>query len=53
MDYAGLTDAQRANRLLLADAMRAHGFEPYAEEWWHYTLEDEPYPDTCFDFPVR
>ena len=48
-----LTDAQRANRRLLADAMRKHGFEPYPEEWWHYTLADEPYPDTYFDFPVR
>ena len=53
VDYADLTAAQRANRRLLADAMRAQGFEPYAEEWWHYTLEDDPYPDTYFDFPVR
>ncbi|MGB4044415.1 MAG: M15 family metallopeptidase, partial [Thermacetogeniaceae bacterium] len=29
------------------------GFEVYPEEWWHYTLKDEPYPDTYFDFPVR
>lgn len=21
-------------------------------EWWHFTLENEPYPDTYFDFPV-
>ena len=33
--------------------MQAHGFEPYPEEWWHYTLADEPYPETYFDFPVR
>ena len=26
---------------------------PYPEEWWHYTLADEPYPETYFDFPVR
>ena len=53
VDYEDLTDAQRANRRLLADAMQAHGFAPYPEEWWHYTLADEPYPETYFDFPVR
>ena len=31
----------------------AHGFKPIAEEWWHFTLANEPYPDTYFDFPVR
>ena len=30
----------------------AHGFKPIAEEWWHFTLVNEPYPDTYFDFPV-
>ena len=53
VDHPGLTDEQRANRRLLADAMQAHGFQPYAAEWWHYALEDEPYPETWFDFPVR
>ena len=53
VDSGKLTDAQRANRRLLADAMQAHGFELYAEEWWHYTLADEPHPETYFDFPVR
>ena len=35
--------------------MLAHGFKPLAEEWWHFTLEDEdePYPDTYFTFPVN
>lgn len=39
---------QRRN--LLRNAMKAHGFKDYQEEWWHYTLENEPYPDTYFDF---
>lgn len=43
----------RANRRLLADAMRARGFQPYDKEWWHFTLRNEPFPDTYFDFPVR
>ena len=42
---------QRANRMLLQSLMSAHGFAPYAQEWWHFTLRDEPYPDTYFDFP--
>ncbi|MBP3656606.1 MAG: M15 family metallopeptidase [Clostridia bacterium] len=52
-DYAGLTDAQRENRLLLRRGMMAAGFLPYSEEWWHYRLADEPYPDTYFDFPIE
>lgn len=41
------------NRLLLRLAMEKHGFSNYANEWWHFTLRDEPYPDTFFDVPVR
>lgn len=45
--------AARANRMRLAEVMRRHGFRPLREEWWHFTLEDEPHPDTYFDFVVR
>ncbi|MEZ6024095.1 MAG: M15 family metallopeptidase [Hyphomonadaceae bacterium] len=45
-------ESARANRLRLRDAMRTWGFTPLQEEWWHFTLENEPYPDTYFDFPV-
>ena len=38
---------------LAPEAMVAAGFKPLAEEWWHFTLKDEPYPDRYFDFPVR
>ncbi len=44
---------QFRNRMILRSAMMRHGFKPLAEEWWHFTLADEPYPDTYFDFPVR
>ena len=37
---------------MFKDIMERHGFAPVAEEWWHYTLKDEPFPDTYFDFPV-
>lgn len=48
-----LTEEQYNNRMLLRETMLAHGFKPYSCEWWHFTLADEPYPDTYFDFPVR
>ena len=46
------TDA-RANRQVLAAAMKRRGFRPYDREWWHFTLANEPFPGTYFDFPVR
>jgi D-alanyl-D-alanine dipeptidase len=42
----------RANRLALQAVMTANGFRALREEWWHFTLHGEPYPDTYFDFPV-
>lgn len=51
-DYRGITRQQYKNRMILRKAMLAHGFKPLAEEWWHFTLKDEPYPDTYFTFPV-
>ncbi len=47
-----ITPEQTANREILKKAMLAHGFKLYDEEWWHYTLANEPYPNTYFDFPV-
>ncbi len=44
---------QRANRLLLKTLMERYGFENYNLEWWHYTLKNEPFPDTYFDFPIE
>lgn len=44
---------QRLNRLLLKTLMEKHGFEYYDKEWWHFTLQDEPYPQTYFDFVIR
>ena len=52
-DYTDITDEQYRNRMILREAMLAHGFKPLVEEWWHFTLEDEPYPDTYFTFPVN
>ncbi|EST22955.1 D-Ala-D-Ala dipeptidase VanX [Streptomyces niveus] len=48
----GVTPVEASNRRHLLAAMDAGGFRAYEREWWHYTLKDEPYPDTYFDFPV-
>ena len=50
---AAIPAAQRAHRMLLQNLMKAHGFVPYDQEWWHFTLRDEPYPDTYFDFTIQ
>ena len=47
-----LTQEQYDNRMLLRRVMLAHGFKPLESEWWHFTLKDEPHPDTYFNFPV-
>ncbi|HLZ18846.1 MAG TPA: M15 family metallopeptidase, partial [Smithellaceae bacterium] len=44
---------QRIYRLLLKTLMEKHGFRNYDKEWWHYTLNNEPYPNTYFNFPVK
>ena len=48
-----ITREQFENRMLLRRAMLSHGFKPLDTEWWHFTLADEPFPDTYFTFPVR
>ena len=50
--YTDLTKEQLAMRHLLREAMLRHGFKPFDTEWWHFTLVNEPYPGTFFDFPV-
>lgn len=52
-NYAGISKQQKENRKLLRAVMEKHGFRAYDVEWWHYTLNKEPFPETYFDFPVR
>ena len=47
-----ITAEQLRYRMILRAAMLRHGFEPFPTEWWHFTLKDEPFPDTYFTFPV-
>ena len=51
-DYKGITDEQYENRMTLQKVMVRNGFKPIDCEWWHFTLENEPYPETYFDFPI-
>ena len=48
-----ITAEQFKNRMILRKAMLAHGFKPLDSEWWHFTLANEPFPDTYFTFPVK
>jgi D-alanyl-D-alanine dipeptidase len=50
-DYRGITEEQFKNRMILQRAMVRNGFKPLDCEWWHFTLENEPYPNTYFEFP--
>ena len=52
-DYTDITEEQYAMRMLLREVMMKHGFRPLEEEWWHFTLDNEPYPDTYFTFPIN
>lgn len=48
----GVSSVEADNRNQLRSIMEAAGFRPYETEWWHYSLIEEPYPDTFFDFPL-
>lgn len=48
-----ITEEHHAMRMLLREVMMRHGFKPYDNEWWHFTLKNEPYPKSFFEFPVK
>ena len=52
-DADAVSAPARALRALLRAVMTTSGFEPYDQEWWHFTLAHEPYPETYFDFPLE
>ena len=53
VDYEGLNENQKQNRLLLQSVMKRYGFKPLKEEWWHFTLHNEPFSDKYFNFLVK
>lgn len=52
-DYRNITQKQFANRMLLQTLMQKFGFKPITTEWWHFTLRNEPYPNSYFNFCVE
>ncbi|MCF4101930.1 M15 family metallopeptidase [Gillisia sp. M10.2A] len=53
LNTSQITDDQRNNRKLLKAVMSKYGFRSYSEEWWHFTLRNEPFPNTYFDFVIE
>lgn len=51
--YKNISAKQKENRFLLRKLMLANNFVPYENEWWHFTLKNEPFPKTYFNFPVK
>ena len=51
--YANLTDIQKNNRALLQEIMLKNNFRNYPKEWWHFTLRNEPFPETYFNFSIE
>lgn len=47
-----INERQFKNRMILRQLMVKNGFAAIKEEWWHFTLQNEPYPDVYFDFPI-
>ena len=52
-NYTGVTDEQKDNRKMLNRIMTENGFDAVPEEWWHFTLKNQPFPNTYFNFPVN
>jgi len=51
-DFKGITTQQQKNRAFIKNIMAKNGFNSLPEEWWHYTLKNQPFPNTIFNFPV-
>ena len=51
--WDGILPEHLHRRRILYDIMKTAGFRSYQNEWWHFTLENEPFPDTYFDFDIE
>ena len=52
-NYFDFTEEQKKNRKFIRDIMESEGFKVLKEEWWHFTLINEPFPDKYFDFDIE
>ena len=48
-----ISNAAKSNRAILQKAIERRGFKNYPKEWWHFSLNDEPFKTTFFDFEVQ
>lgn len=48
-----ITAEQRKNRTLLKSLMEGEGFRNFFQEWWHFSLRPEPFPNQSFDFDIE
>jgi D-alanyl-D-alanine dipeptidase len=48
-----ISATQKWNRHLLKSTMEKFGFKNLDEEWWHFTLKNEPFPDRYFDIEIK
>jgi len=53
VNYQNITNKQKQNRKLLQAVMIKHGFRNYSKEWWHFTLNHEPFKGQYFNFQVE
>lgn len=53
VSYTGILESQKNNRILLQQIMLKNGFRNYPQEWWHFTLRNEPFKKTYFNFEVQ
>lgn len=53
VNYSNISEIQKHNRQLLQTVMLENGFRNYPKEWWHFTLRNELFPETYFDFIVE
>lgn len=51
-DDARITGIRKENRDFLRNSMAKQGFQNYKLEWWHFTLKNELFPETYFDFDI-
>ncbi|MDP5104831.1 MAG: M15 family metallopeptidase [Polaribacter sp.] len=51
--HKNISENQKENRLFLRKIMLENNFRPYENEWWHFTLRNEPFPSTYFNFPIK
>lgn len=52
MENRGISKSAYKNRMLLVRLMKKYGFDAYTYEWWHFTLQNEPFLGRAFDFPI-